>query len=64
MRKVKGFVCEIAWDHELGEDNQGTTIYPSVETLKRHHAIWEECGIVEVEVTFVRVACKPREALP
>jgi len=50
---VRGFMCKIDWDYELGEASGGTRVYASITDLKRRHASWEQCGIVEVMVTFV-----------
>jgi hypothetical protein len=52
-RKIKGFMCAIDWQHELGEASGGNRIYPSLRDLKEYHPMWEECGVVEVEVSLV-----------
>lgn len=52
-RSVRGFMCKIDWDHELGEASGGTRVYASITDLKREHEMWAECGIVEVVVMFV-----------
>jgi hypothetical protein len=49
---VTGYMCAIDWEHEIGNAPKGSAIYPSIEALKRKHDCWEECGIVEVEVTI------------
>jgi hypothetical protein len=54
-RVVVGYMCQIDWDHELGNASDGNTVYPSIEALKRGHECWEECGIVEVEVRCTKV---------
>ena len=46
-----GYVCQIAWDHELGETD--VIIYPTVKLLKKAH--YFGCGIVKVEVSFVEL---------
>jgi|APFre7841882654_1041346.scaffolds.fasta_scaffold71377_3 hypothetical protein len=55
-RKVKAFMCGIAWQHELGETD--VRLYPSAKVMlsgpKGHVFCAKECGIVEVEVKFVR----------
>ncbi len=51
--KVRGYMCAIDWEHEIGNASDGNKVYPSVEALKKHHTMWEECGIVEVEVTVI-----------
>ena len=56
---VTGYMCTTAWHHHLCGDPSGTNIYPSVQNLKDAHPnCWEECGIVEVEVTITRVILK------
>ena len=50
--RVIGYMCKIDWSCELGSNYYGNTVYPSIESLKADHEMWEECGIVEVEVTF------------
>lgn len=57
-RKVRGFMCAIDWAHELGEALGGNRVYPSAKDLKENHAMSPECGIVEVEVRFVRTVKK------
>jgi hypothetical protein len=49
-RIVTGYMCLIDWQHELGEASGGTLVYASLEDLKRNHAMWESCGVAEVEV--------------
>ena len=44
-----GYVCKIAWDHELGETD--VTVYLTVELLKKVHNL--NCGVVKVRVSFV-----------
>lgn len=43
-----GYICEIAYDHEL--EYTDVKIYYSIATLKEHTKCWQECGIVEVEI--------------
>jgi hypothetical protein len=53
---VRGYMCTTAWHHHLCGDQSGTEIYPSVLSLKNAHPnCWEECGIVEVEITISSV---------
>lgn len=47
---VTGYMCLIAWQHEAGCASHGVKVYPSLDALKRHHTMWEECGVVEVEL--------------
>ncbi len=61
LRKVRGFMCTIDWDYELGEALGGNRIYPSVRDLKDNHATSTECGIVEVEVRIVKTVKKGKQ---
>ena len=63
MKKVTGYMCKIAFDHELGCDYHGTTVYPSLTALKENHKCWEECGIVEVEVIGKEIVNKENSKL-
>ena len=51
-----------AWEEELGDDMVGTRVYPCIEDMKEAMGAehLEECGIVEVEVRFVRWAVSPK----
>lgn len=51
---ITGYMCAIDFECELGKASGGNTVYPSVDDLKRRHASWEECGIVEVRVDLVK----------
>ena len=49
-KEVTVYMCEIDWDHEIGEAKGGTRFYASIKDLKENYDCWEECGIVEVKV--------------
>lgn len=51
----EGFMCQIDFDHELGESYYPSKIYPDLESLKDHHKCWKGCGIVKVTVTMTEV---------
>lgn len=51
---VIGYMCTIDYEYELGRASGGNTIYPTLEDLKKHHSMWNECGVVEVKVIFVK----------
>lgn len=53
--KVRGFMCATDFYHELDGDAYGTSVYCDEATLRRNRKCVDECGIVEVEVTLVRV---------
>jgi hypothetical protein len=58
--KVRGFMCAIDWQHEIGNAADGNKVYPSVAALKKEHTMWEECGIVEVEVSVISTIAEPQ----
>lgn len=51
---VTGYMCGIDWHCEIGRAPRGSTVYPSISALKQDHEMWEECGIVEVQVRIRR----------
>ena len=51
-KKFKAFMCGIAWQSEMGETD--VTIYPTEKYLEQREDCHKGCGIVEVEVKFVR----------
>jgi hypothetical protein len=53
--RVLGYMCRTDFECELGQAEDGSRIYPSVECLKDHLKCWVQCGIVEVVVKGVRV---------
>jgi hypothetical protein len=51
------YCCGIDWSEEIGEapDLEGKIpLYSSIEELKSRRTCWEECGIVEVELTKIK----------
>lgn len=55
-KKVRAFMDGIDWQYHLEGDANGTRIYGDVASLKKFepHCVPGGCGIVEVEVRFVR----------
>lgn len=51
---IKGYMCATDWHHELGHAHDGNKVYPSVKAIKRELTCTDECGIVQVEVRFIR----------
>lgn len=51
---VIGYMCLVDYECELGYASGGNTIYPSIEDLKERRKCVENCGIVEVRVSYVR----------
>lgn len=48
-------MCGVSFRHEMEEPACGAQeIYASIEHLKKHCKCWDECGIVEVEVTLIK----------
>lgn len=58
---VKGYMCQIAWDHETFDPSDGNRVYASIDDLKKDHTCWEKCGIVQVEVREIAVIHQPTE---
>lgn len=57
MKKTKKksvYICDVAWDHEIGETD--VTVFPpnSLKPFKKHST----CGVVEVEMTLKKVVKK------
>jgi hypothetical protein len=50
--EVIGYMCRIDFQCELGECP--VTVYSSIESLKKKHPCWEQCGIMEVRVQGIR----------
>jgi hypothetical protein len=55
LRRHRGFMCKTDFDSELGHATDGDKVYPSVDALKAERECVVECGVVEVEVSLVRV---------
>ena len=53
--KIRGFMDRVDWDYELGEACGGSRVYPSVNDLRENETCVDQWGIVEVEVSLVRV---------
>lgn len=49
-----GFMCQIDFEDELYRAAGGSRVYASIEDLKENHPCWESCGIVEVQVIYVK----------
>lgn len=60
MRKNKKgvkivYACGVDWQHEINEapDLEGKMpLFSSIKELKKHRQCWDECGIVEIELTL------------
>jgi hypothetical protein len=58
---VRCFMDGTAWVFELEGDADGTELYPSKEAaIAKHRNCYDECGIAEVEVRFVRWVVPPK----
>lgn len=51
---VRGYMCLVDWEYEIGHAADGNKVYPSLKALQEHHNCWAECGVVEVEVRSIR----------
>lgn len=47
-------MCGIDWQYECGPGVNSPTLYETIKALKKDRICWEECGIVEVELTLVK----------
>lgn len=56
-----GYMCKVAFDHELGNAADGVKVYPSVEMLLKYHKPGKDCGIVKVEVRYLEVTHEPED---
>lgn len=60
VRHVTCYMDGTDWDYHLANDGGGTRLFPSVDDLKDEmpcvvgNTVGGGCGIVEVEVRFVR----------
>ncbi len=52
--KIKVYTCGVDWQHELGEAAGGNRVYASIGDLKRCKKCWDECGIVELEISLYK----------
>jgi hypothetical protein len=52
---VTGFMDQVDYDEHLGNDIKGAKVFPSIEALQEAKPCTKHCGIVEVQVSFVRV---------
>lgn len=55
MKSTSGFMCKTDFDYELRDASDGARVYPSEAALRRARGCVDECGIVEVRLSLVRV---------
>lgn len=55
---VRGFMCGVDWEHEIGQNCHGIKIYRSEADLRADRTCVDECGVVEVEVRIVRTVAE------
>lgn len=53
---VIGYMCATDWECEIGAASGGNTIFPCLEDAQERLRCAKGCGIVEVAVTFRRIA--------
>ena len=56
--EIRGFMCLVDWQHELGESAYGTKVYGDIDDLRQHSPCVIECGIAEVAMRLVGIAQK------
>ena len=49
------YMCMTDYDHEIGQAAGGTPMYASISDLRECRPCVEDCGIVEVHVSLVRI---------
>lgn len=54
-RRVRSFMCQVAFEHELGSDVDGTRLFPTEQAHSDECSCAWVCGVVEVETRLVRV---------
>jgi hypothetical protein len=52
---VLGYMCLVDFECEIGAALDGNKVYPSERSLREHMPCVEDCGIVEVKVSFSRL---------
>lgn len=58
---ITGFMDGTDWDCELGANIEGNLVYPSIRSAETNRSeCIEECGIVKVEVRFIKWVKKPK----
>ncbi len=63
MTKRKGYMDYVDFMEELGNNPAGNKVFPSVKALKKRKPCADECGIIEVEITLVKVVQKGKPPL-
>lgn len=56
-----GYMCLTDYWHELGEADDGSKVYASVEDLRRERKCVAQCGIAEVEVRLRQIVQEPSD---
>lgn len=60
-KSIKLYVCGIDWDVEANYWKEMSTLpvlYPSIKQLKKDRLCWQECGIVELNVSLTKWVLK------
>lgn len=51
----KAYTCGVNWQHDLCDDNaHSIEIYGSIKALQKNRTCWEECGIVELNISVAK----------
>ncbi len=51
---ITAYMCLVDWKYEVPYNSAGNRIYYSLDAIKEQRSCVDECGIVELEVTFVK----------
>jgi len=55
MESKTVYICGTDWQHEIGNvKSLSLPVYTTVEEMKKNCKCWDECGIIEVEMKFVK----------
>jgi len=49
-------MCGVHFQEQLNHDFNGTFVFNSIKSLKEVMSCWKECGIVQVDINFIKRA--------
>jgi len=58
QKKIKTYMCATDWDIDIPLGAQDIKIITDLKYFKKTRKCWKECGIVEVELTCIKVIKK------
>jgi hypothetical protein len=53
--ETTGFMCKTDFEEDVRGAHDGARVYPSEATLRESRKCVDECGVVEVRLSLVRV---------